>query len=165
MGKVFRRQPALGSERVVWKREGSSKLHEWSFMMTFGCDSCWRKGRMVELMIFQDEVSRFKNILGIAIAIGTNPASGFYFENRIARSWLSPCVGLKWVTTHPPRSDHFHRRRVVCSGAAYVVITISLPLNYNNFNLVQRLQFSTNRYHSARSKFATTLSTLDPPVK
>ena len=41
---------------------------------------------MAELIIFQDEVSRFKNILGIAIAIATNPASGFYFESRIVRS-------------------------------------------------------------------------------
>ena len=36
-------------------------------------------------MIFQDEVSRFKNILGTIVAIATNPASGFYFENRICR--------------------------------------------------------------------------------
>ena len=41
-------------------------------------------------MIFQDEVSRVKkNILCIGIA--NNPASGFYFENRIARSPFVRC--------------------------------------------------------------------------
>ena len=46
-------------------------------MMIFGWDSCLRKGRAVELIIYQGEVSRLKKILG-TIVIATNPASGLY---------------------------------------------------------------------------------------
>ena len=102
MGKVFRRQHGLESERMVWKPEGSSKLHEWSFHDDLWY-SCWRKGRVVELIIYQGEVSLFKKILG-TIAIATNPASGLYSENPIARSWFRPIHDMNLNSPGRPTS-------------------------------------------------------------
>ena len=96
LGKVFRRQHGLESERMVWKREGSSKLHEWTFH-----DDLWLGFVLKERTRGgTHDISRwgesFKKILGIhvASAIATNPVSGLYSENRIARSWFTPCIGL-----------------------------------------------------------------------
>ena len=49
---------------MVWKHEGSSKLQKWPFHDDLWLRFVLKKELVVNLMIFQDEVSRLKNILG-----------------------------------------------------------------------------------------------------
>ena len=142
MRKVFRRRHRLENEREhdLKMRGFSTQLdrYEWPFH-----DDLWLRFLLKTKtrggpMIFQDEVSRLKTYL-VTIVIATNPASALFlsrrlqsiiidhrflfFENRTAWSplfvrWFRSCVGLNERTT---RSDYFHRLRVLCDRAAYVV--------------------------------------------
>ena len=98
------------------------------FMMTiFGCDSYWRKRRGKDLVIFQDKVSRLKTYLA-TVVVATNPASGLYFEIRIARS---PFVRDSAVMRLSRSKRDFHRLKVVCNIAACVFsILIRLLFGY-----------------------------------
>ena len=97
---------------------GFTRAGKWSFHDLLWLRFVLKKKRTpVDLMIFQDEVSRSENTLG-TIAIASIPASGFCLESRIARSpfshlahritWLAHFMRwAKWETTRPSRIRSF----------------------------------------------------------
>ena len=108
--KDFRRQQRLRRQRkrVVWKCEDSSKLWSGHFMMTFGCDSCWRNRRRWTLWHFKVRWVVLKTycVIWSNIAIASIPAWIFLWKSNRPESPFSHLAQNAWPESRIHVSGH-----------------------------------------------------------